>query len=215
MPKMQGRGNQQQPPPPKAPDKYLWPAQFKVMSTPVKRLDGPDKVTGRARYSYDISRPGMLYGKIVRSPHPHARIVSIDLGPAKAAPGVKAALAHKEPGAKVMYQGDPVAFLAADTEEHALDASRLVKVEYEVLPHLATVEQSMAADAPAVFEGGNTKQGQTQEAGDLDAGFKQAAHVVEQTYSTHVITKRAALNQAQRGITPERTWQGSPFTARP
>src|SRR5438094_6725758 len=185
---MQGRGNQQQPPPPKAPDKYLWPAQFKVMSTPVKRLDGPDKVTGRARYSYDISRPGMLYGKIVRSPHPHARIVSIDLSPAKAAPGVKAALAHKEPGAKVMYQGDPVAFLAADTEEHALDASRLVKVEYEVLPHLATVEQSLAADAPAVFEGGNTKQGQTQEAGDLDAGFKQAAHVVEATYSTHVIT---------------------------
>ena len=185
---MQGRGGQAQPPPPKAPDKYLWPAQPQVMGTAVKRLDGADKVAGRARYSYDISRPGMIYGKIVRSPHPHARIVSIDLAPAQAAPGVKAAFAHKQPGAKVMYQGDPVAALAADTEEHALDASRLIKVEYEVLPHLASVEQAMAADAPAVFEGGNTKAGQTQESGDLDAGFKQAAHVVEQTYSTHVIT---------------------------
>ncbi|PYR57244.1 MAG: xanthine dehydrogenase family protein molybdopterin-binding subunit [Acidobacteria bacterium] len=204
---MQGRGNQQ-PPPPKAPDKYLWPAQFKVMSTPVKRLDGPDKVTGRARYSYDINRPGMLYGKIVRSPHPHARIVSIDLAAAKAAPGVKVAIAHKEPGAKVMYQGDPVVVLAADNEEHALDASRLVKIEYEVLPHLATVEQAMAPDAPAVFEGGNTKQGQTQEAGDLDAGFKQAAHVVEQTYSTHVITH---VCLETHGCVCE--WEGDKLTA--
>jgi xanthine dehydrogenase YagR molybdenum-binding subunit len=184
---MQGRANQP-PPPPKAPDKYLWPAQTTVIGTHVKRLDGPDKVAGRARYSYDINRPGMLYAKIVRSPHPHARIVSIDLTAAQAAPGVKAALAHKQPGAKVMYQGDPVAAIAADTEEHAWDASRLVKVEYEVLPHLATVEQALAPDAPVVFEGGNTKAGQTQETGDIEAGFKQAAHIVEQTYSTHVIT---------------------------
>src|SRR5438132_13533695 len=133
---MQGRGNQQQPPPPKAPDKYLWPAQFKVMSTPVKRLDGPDKVTGRARYSYDINRPGMLYGKIVRSPHPHAKVVSIDTSVAEKAPGVKAVLKYKEPGAQVMYHGDPVAAVAADTEERARDAIRLVKVEYEALPHV-------------------------------------------------------------------------------
>src|SRR3989441_12247327 len=128
---MQGRGNQP-PPPPKAPDKYLWPAQTTVMGTHVKRLDGPDKVAGRARYTYDIHRPGMIYGKIVRSPHPHARVVSIDLSPAEKAPGVKAVLAYKEPGAQAMYQGDPVAAIAADTEERARDAVRLVKVEYEV-----------------------------------------------------------------------------------
>jgi xanthine dehydrogenase YagR molybdenum-binding subunit len=205
---MQGRGGQPQPPPPKAPDKYLWPAQPQVMGTAVKRLDGPDKVAGRARYSYDINRPGMIYGKIVRSPHPHARIVSIDLAPAQASPGVKAAIAHKQPGAKVMYQGDPVAAVAADTEEHALDASRLVKVEYEVLPHLATVEQAMASDAPVVFEGGNSKPGQTQETGDLDAGFKQAAHVVEQTYSTHVITH---VCLETHGCVCE--WEGDKLTA--
>ena len=57
--------------------KYSWPEKPTLLSTAVKRLDGPDKVTGRARYSYDINRPGMIYGKIVRSPYPHARVVSV------------------------------------------------------------------------------------------------------------------------------------------
>ena len=72
---------------------YSWPAKPVLLGTAVKRLDGPDKVTGRARYSYDINRPGMIYGRIVRSPYPHARIVSIDLSDAQKLPGVKAALA--------------------------------------------------------------------------------------------------------------------------
>jgi xanthine dehydrogenase YagR molybdenum-binding subunit len=183
---MQGRGNQT--PPPKAPDKYLWPDKPAVIGTSVKRLDGPDKVAGRAKFSYDISRPGMIYGKILRSPHAHARIVTIDLSAAEKAPGVKAALAWKQPGAEVMFQGDEVAALAADTEEHAWDAMRLIAVDYEVLPHLASVDQAMAANAPTVFTGGNTKPGPLQESGDIDAGFKQAAHVVDATYSTHVVT---------------------------
>ena len=183
---MQGRGSQT--PPPKAPDKYLWPDKPAVIGTSVKRLDGPDKVAGRAKFSYDISRPGMIYGKILRSPHAHARIVAIDLSAAEKAPGVKAALVWKQPGAEVMFQGDEVAALAADTEEHAWDAMRLITVDYEVLPHLASVDQAMAANAPAVFTGGNTKPGPLQESGDIDAGFKQAAHVVDATYSTHVVT---------------------------
>ena len=125
---------------------------------------------------------------MIRSPHPHARIVSIDLSEAQKAPGVKAALNLKQAGAEVMYQGDPVAAIAADTEERVNDAARLVKVQYEVLPHVALVELSMAQNAPVVFKDGNTRAGQTQENGDLEAGFKQAAHTVEQTYSTHVIT---------------------------
>jgi len=168
--------------------KYAWPTKPTLLSTPVQRLDGPDKVTGRARYTYDINRPGMIYGAMVRSPHPHARIVSIDLSAAKSAPGVKAALTAKEPGAQVMYQGDPVAAIAADTEEHARDAVRLVRVEYERLPHLSSEAQAMAPDAPVVFTNGNTRKANADETGDLDAGFKQAAHIVEATYSTHVIT---------------------------
>src|SRR5262247_782775 len=135
-----GRGGQGGAAPAAAAAKYAWPAKPVLLGTAVKRLDGPDKVTGRARYSYDINRPGMIYGKIVRSPHPHARVVSLDLSAAETAPGVKAVLAYREPGTQVMYQGDPVAAVAADTEEHAKDAARLVKVQYEPLPHLANVE---------------------------------------------------------------------------
>jgi xanthine dehydrogenase YagR molybdenum-binding subunit len=168
--------------------KYSWPEKPALLGTPIKRLDGPDKVTGRARYSYDINRPGMIYGKVVRSPYPHARVVSVDLAAAQKAPGVKAALVYREPGTQVMYQGDPVAAVAADTEERARDAARLVRVRYEPLPHLANVEQAMAADAPPVFPNGNVRAGARDETGDLAAGFANAAHTVDETYSTHVIT---------------------------
>jgi xanthine dehydrogenase YagR molybdenum-binding subunit len=168
--------------------KYPWPEKPVLLSTRVKRLDGPDKVAGRAKYTFDIKRPGMLFGKTVRSPFAHARIAAIDFSDAEKAPGVKTTLAWKAVGAEVMYQGDPVAAVAADTEEHATDAARLVRVRYEELPHFANVEQAMQANAPVVFRGGNTKPGMAEEKGDLDAGFKQAAHIVEATYSTHVIT---------------------------
>src|SRR5258706_11749591 len=102
----QGRGGAQPAQAPPAPPsalalKYPWPAKPTLLGTRVMRLDAPDKVTGRAKYTQDISRPGMLYGKIVRSPLPHARIVSIDLSEALKAPGVKVAYNVKEPGAQV------------------------------------------------------------------------------------------------------------------
>jgi xanthine dehydrogenase YagR molybdenum-binding subunit len=168
--------------------KYAWPEKPSLLATSVPRTDGPDKVTGRAKYTFDIARPGMLWGKIVRSPHPHARIAAIDFSEAEKAAGVKAVVRHKEPGAEVMYQGDAVAAVAADSEEHAIDAARMVRVQYEVLPHFATEEQAMEPDAPVVFRGGNTRQGSTQETGNLAIGFQQAAHTVEATYSTHVVT---------------------------
>ncbi len=179
---------------PVANTKYQWPASPTLIGSRQKRLDGPDKVTGRAKYAYDVSRPGLLYGRILRSPHPHARVKSLDLAPALKAPGVKAALAVIDPaqesktGHRVFYQGDEVAALAATTEELAGDALRLIKVEYEILPHLATIEQAMRPEAPPVFEGGNVKEGSAEENGDLDAGFKAAAHVVEQSYNTQVQT---------------------------
>jgi xanthine dehydrogenase YagR molybdenum-binding subunit len=187
----QNRGRGAAPPPPiPTPDpKYAWPARPTLLGTAVKRIDGPDKVTGRARYTYDINRPGMIHGRMVRSPYPHARIVSIDLAAAEKAPGVRAVLAWKEPGAEVVYQGDPVAAVAADTEERARDAARLVRVRYEPLPHVSTEAQAMAVNAPKWHSAQeNTRAGVRQETGDLDAGFTAAAHVVEATYSTHVIT---------------------------
>ena len=169
-------------------DKYPWPEHPTYIGTRMQRIDGPEKATGRAKYPYDINRPGMLHGRILRSPHPHARVVSIDLTAAQKAPGVKAVLGVIDPGKEVMFQGDEVAAVAAATEEQARDALRLIKVQYEVLPHIATVALAMQDGAPKVFKDGNIAQGDAQESGDLDAGFKQAAHVVEASYQTQVET---------------------------
>jgi len=87
-----------------------------------------------------------------------------------------------------MFQGDEVAAVAADTEEHAIDAARLIKVDYEVLPHCTNVDQALAGTAPPVFTGGNVRQGQAQQTGDVEAGFRAAAHTIDETYQTQVIT---------------------------
>lgn len=167
---------------------YPWPEKSRLLGTRISRIDGPQKVTGRAKYSYDITRPGMIYGRILRSPHAHARVTSIDASLAEKAPGVKALLITIEPGEKVLYPGEEIGALAAVTEQQAEDALRLIKVEWEVLPPLATVEQSMRPEAPQVFTPANTRRGQAQQEGDLDAGFKSAAFTVEATYSTQVQT---------------------------
>lgn len=168
--------------------KYAWPEKPRLIGTRVSRIDGPLKVTGRAKYSYDILRPGMLYGRIVRSPHAHARLKSIDAAAAEKAPGVKALMITIKPGDKVLYPGEEIGALAAATEQQAADALRMIKMEWEVLPALATVEQSMRPEAPQVFTPANTRRGTAQEDGNLDTGFAAAAHIVEGTYSTQVQT---------------------------
>jgi xanthine dehydrogenase YagR molybdenum-binding subunit len=154
----------------------------------------------------------MLVARMVRSPHAHARVVAIDLSAAEKAPGVRAALALLDPatpgGAKVMFQGDEVAAVAADTEEQARDAARLVKVNYEVLPHLATVEQAMRPEAPLVFPKGNATEGSLEEEGDVEAGFTSAAQTVEAEYSTQVETHSCLETH---GCVAE--WEGDRLTA--
>lgn len=167
---------------------YPWPQKSRLLGTRISRIDGPLKVTGRAKYSYDITRPGMIYGRILRSPHAHARLKSIDASAAEKAAGVKAVLITIKPGDKVLYPGEEIGVLAAATEQQAGDALRLIKVEWEVLPPLATVEQSMRPEAPQVFTPANTRRGTAQEDGDPAAGFKAAAFTVEGTYSTQVQT---------------------------
>jgi xanthine dehydrogenase YagR molybdenum-binding subunit len=167
---------------------YPWPEKSRLLGTRISRVDGPHKVTGRAKYSYDITRPNMIYGRILRSPHAHARVKSIDASAAEKAPGVKALLVTIKPGEKVLYPGEEIGALAATTEQQAEDALRLIKVEWEVLPPLATVEQSMRPEAPQVFTPANTRRGQVQQDGDPEAGFKNAAFTVEATYSTQVQT---------------------------
>jgi xanthine dehydrogenase YagR molybdenum-binding subunit len=193
---------------PAAHPKYPWPEKARLLGTRISRVDGPAKVTGRAKYSYDVNRPGLIYGKILRSPHAHARVKSLDMTAAQAAPGVRAALATIQPGQKVMYAGDELAAVAALTEQQAEDAIRLIKVDWEVLPNLATVEQAMRPESPKVFEPGNTRTGNAEEEGDIVAGLAAAAHTVQGVYSTQVQT-HASLET--HGCVCE--WNGEHLTA--
>jgi xanthine dehydrogenase YagR molybdenum-binding subunit len=206
-----GRGGAPQQPP--MDPRYTWASTPKtVVGTRVKRLDGPDKVSGAAKYTFDVKRPGMLYARAVRSPYPHAKIVSMDFSAAQRVPGFKTSLVIRDPkddkSNVVMYQGDEVAAVVADTEEHAIDAARAVKVEYEVLPAVISVESALAGRAPEVFTPANVRAATTAEAGDLAAGFKAAAHTLEQTYSTHVITH---VCMESHGTVCE--WEGDNLTA--
>jgi xanthine dehydrogenase YagR molybdenum-binding subunit len=203
-------GNEQQPapPPPRS-----WPpvSEFQLLGKSIQRVDGPDKAQGKAKYTHDIVRPGMLYGEILGSPHPRARVRSVDLSAATALTGVKAAIVIKDPSdaatASINYQGEEVAAVAATTEQIARDAVRLIKVDYEVLAHVATVEQSMSADAPQAFPRGNVTPPQLTQEGDVEAALKTAVYVVEGTYSTQVQTHTSL--ETHGGIAE---WDGDKLT---
>jgi xanthine dehydrogenase YagR molybdenum-binding subunit len=162
---------------------YKWPevARRTHLGQRVSRTDGPDKVSGRAKYTYDLNRPGMLYGKIVRSPHAHARIVSIDTSAAEAMPGVKAVLVVQPPGTEVQWAWSEVAAVAAVDEPTAEDAARAVKVVYEVLPHVVDGYDVKAA-------GANAKPMAEQVTGEPDKAFGEAEVVAEGEYGCAVIT---------------------------
>ena len=117
---------------------YTWPPAEKrsLIGKRHSRLDGPDKSTGRAKYTYYINRPGMLYAKALRSPYAHARVTSIDTSEAERMPGVKAVRVLKAAGTEIQWFLDDVAVVAAESEEQAEDAVRKIKVKYEKLPHV-------------------------------------------------------------------------------
>jgi len=150
------------------------------------RVDGPDKVTGRAKFTYDLKFPDMLYGRILRSPHPHARIKAIDASNVVNMPGVKAVLTDIKN--EVFFAGDDVAAVAAVTEEIANEALLRFKVEYEVLPFTVREEQAKQDDAPRVFSSRENNIGRTRERseGDVEKGFQEADVVFERTYHLNV-----------------------------
>lgn len=160
------------------------------------------KVLGRAMYAGDIKHAGMLHGKILRSPYPHARIVSIDTSAARALPGVKAVLTgadapatlwgvhHKERAVLardvVRYCGEEVAAVAAATDEIARDALDLIRVEYEELPAILSTEEAMDEEAFGIHPGrDNVAHRIAFERGDVEAGFASADLVHEASYTTH------------------------------
>ena len=166
--------------------------KLKVIGKPTPRLDGALKVTGAARYTSDVRLPGMLFARVVRSPHPHAKITSIDTSAAARVEGVRAVhvLEHLLGSAKlrdpsqeapskhpiVRYAGQPIAGVAARTQAIADEAARLVKVTYEPLPFVVDVDAAKQPGAPLVFPGA-ADQGGTAGGGGGPAGVPQTGNV--------------------------------------
>jgi CO/xanthine dehydrogenase Mo-binding subunit len=142
--------------------------QATPLGGPVSQIHGPEKVTGRTRFAADVDLPGMLWGKILRSPHPHARIRRIDASAAWSVPGVKAVVTGQDaPGHlmgkvlrdmpvlcwdRVRYIGDRVAAVAAETPEAAEEALLRIDVDYEVLPAVFDPMEAMRPDAPLLHD---------------------------------------------------------------
>jgi len=154
------------------------------------RVDGPLKVTGNAIYTYDVRLPKMLYGRILRCPHGHARVKKVDSAAALAMPGVKAVI--QAPLTEFRFAGSPVAAVAATTPELAHDAVRALVIDYEVLPHVVMAADALKPDAPEVLPKNPGKPDEknlrlANKSGDADkveAALKNCDAVVEAEYLT-------------------------------
>ena len=183
-----------------------------IAGTSVVRRDLEVKLTGEARYTADLKLPGMLHGAILRSPHPHADILSVDAAEALRLPGVRAVVTPFDVSAgrlapdmsildtRVHFVGDEVAAVAADNPDTARAALELIRVEYAVLPHYMTPESALSPDAVAIHPGGNLALGEVMslERGSVAEGFAAADVVLEDdfeipTHSAAPLEPRAAL----------------------
>ena len=172
---------------------------LRVVGKPIARVDGIERVTGAAKYTLDVQLPRMLHAKFLRSPHAHARIVSVDASDAEKMPGVRAVLHCKNllhtnrfqsnrdlfPEI-VSFVGDEVAAVVADNEGLARAALKKIRVEYEILPFVLDAEAALLPDAPQVTPKGNLLNGkvETYTRGDVEKGFAQADVIVEGVFTT-------------------------------
>ncbi|MGB7948179.1 MAG: xanthine dehydrogenase family protein molybdopterin-binding subunit [Candidatus Binatia bacterium] len=181
---------------------------FSIVGTSVRRVDGVDKVTGKAKYTGDLLIPGLIEGKFLRSPYPHARIRSIDTVAAEALPGVVAVLTSKDLAGigpyvgrgknkdqpviamnRVIYAGQPVAAVAALDLATAAEALTKIEVDYEELPAVISVEEAMAPDAPRLHEFAERNVCAHHELvkGDVEKAFAEADLIVEDEFDFPMI----------------------------
>jgi xanthine dehydrogenase YagR molybdenum-binding subunit len=163
-----------------------WPNPTQVMGKPTTRLDGPAKVTGAAKYSYDVQPDGWLYGMILCSKWPAAQITKIDLSKAQAMPGVKAAVLAGGEQRKVMFYGQELAAVAATTKQQCLDAIRAIEIEATPLPFVVKEDDAIKPDSPPVSDGPNLSDPSVKNEGQVDAAMASAAAVCEGELSTPV-----------------------------
>ena len=179
-------------------------SKVRYVGKEVKRVEDPALVSGTTEFIDNLTLPNMLHCAILRSPHPHARIVKVDASAAEAMEGVVAVLTPEDvkrwanavvtspPGwgthclaiDKALFVGEPVAAVAATSRHLAEDACELIEVEYEILPSVGTATAALEADAPVLWEehGTNIIQQRTYSWGEVDRVFAEADHVVTNSF---------------------------------
>ncbi len=185
--------------------------EFQIIGKPQRKIDGAAKATGSALYTDDLTLPGMLHAKTLRSPHPHARIVSIDTSAAQALPGVHGVITGKDLPTpygvipwtpdetalavdKVRFIGDEVAAVAAVDEDTALRALELIQVEYEVLHSYQDPKEALERDEPTIHQnkrGNNVSKRVKLDFGEVDQAFETSPVVIKGDYSFHGSTHAA------------------------
>ena len=190
-------------------------SSLKCVGHSVAKIDALDKALGRAVYSEDIRFPGMLYGRVLRARIPHALIEGIDVKKARSMKGVVCVLTAKEIrginlygiafqdqnalcDVKVRYIGDPVALVAAESDEIAREALKAIKVTYRPLPVITNSHEALAEGAPKIHEKGNLLLHSKTIKGNVEEGFRRADVIIENTYKTHVVDH--AYMETESGI---------------
>jgi CO/xanthine dehydrogenase Mo-binding subunit len=175
-------------------------AGYKIVGKSLPKIDARDKVLGAAKYPEDMELPGMLYTKLLRSKHPHAKILDIDTQKAEKLPGVHATITAKDiplnsfgynfkdqvvlADSKVRYMGDPLVAVAAESEETAEEALDLIDIEYEVLPAVYDPRKALKPDAPKVHEGGNLCFHRKIRLGNVAEGFRLSDKIIKDRFTT-------------------------------
>ncbi|MEM3810987.1 MAG: molybdopterin cofactor-binding domain-containing protein, partial [Conexivisphaerales archaeon] len=175
--------------------------KYKSITRSVAAIDSQSKVSGALKYITDMRIENMLFASVVRSTYAHARIISIDTREAEKISGVKAILTYKDiPGLnaygaivpdapvlaydRVRYYGEPVALVAADTEELAREAASLVKIEYDPLPVIRSIDESIASEAIALHDNGNIARHTIIKKGDTERAKREAYMTLDRIYRT-------------------------------
>jgi CO/xanthine dehydrogenase Mo-binding subunit/aerobic-type carbon monoxide dehydrogenase small subunit (CoxS/CutS family) len=198
------------------------PAGRPVIGGDARRIDSVDKVTGRAKYAEDVGMPGLLHGKVLRSPHHHARILSIDVEGAARLPGVVRALtaadvhgtnrfidySRSEPvlpavGETVRMIGAPVALVVGRSPEAAQAGAAAIRVAYQPLAHTFDVDEALADGATPIYPGGNVLTSEAVAHGDLDAAFAGSDVILETRYRTSYLEHAALEREAVLGYPDE------------
>lgn len=175
--------------------------QTRMVGKGIPRVDAYERVSGAAVYPSDVVLPDMIYGAVLRCPHPHAQVKKVDVEAATKMPGVRAVITADTPEARVectyskearsflfdphcRFEGEPVAAVAAETPYQAEDALRAIRVEYDVLPFVVDERDALKENAPPVHGAGNVLKTEKYERGQVDRGFREADVVLEESYRT-------------------------------